>query len=139
MIDERYFKNAQIIDPFDDLTDEEKLESRLLADVAIAINKKRHALNMTQKEFADHMGVSQTLISKWESGEYNFSLNKLDEICTTLGLKISIDSESPKRSKFSSAHVNRPAKTTSTIFSNTSKGFSLCGFSKKQMFVPVEV
>lgn len=32
MIDEKCFKNAQIIDPFDDLTDEEKNEARLCAE-----------------------------------------------------------------------------------------------------------
>ncbi|MCH5279935.1 MAG: helix-turn-helix transcriptional regulator [Lachnospiraceae bacterium] len=30
-------------------------------------------MGMTQLEFAKHMGVSQGMVSKWESREYNFT------------------------------------------------------------------
>ena len=45
---------------------------------------------MSQKEFAAYMGVSQGMISKWESREYNFTVRSLNEICQKLNLKFNI-------------------------------------------------
>ncbi|CBK75268.1 Helix-turn-helix [Butyrivibrio fibrisolvens 16/4] len=46
---------------------------------------------MTQKEFADFMGVTQGMVSKWESREYNFTIKSLNEICAKLGLECNVD------------------------------------------------
>lgn len=51
--------------------------SRYLGEISSAIVKKRMELNMTQKEFAKHIKVSQGMISKWEGGDYNFPLSRL--------------------------------------------------------------
>ena len=48
---------------------------------------------MTQKEFADYMGVTQGMVSKWESREYNFTIKSLNEICQKLGLSLSMTME----------------------------------------------
>ena len=48
---------------------------RIKAVVAAVILKKRISLGMNQKEFASYMGVSQGMISKWESGNYNFTFD----------------------------------------------------------------
>lgn len=53
---------------------------RIKAVVAAVILKKRISLGMNQKEFASYMGVSQGMISKWESGNYNFTIDSLCEI-----------------------------------------------------------
>ncbi len=46
---------------------------------------------MTQKEFAEFMGVTQGMVSKWESREYNFTIKSLNEICEKLGLDCSVE------------------------------------------------
>ena len=42
--------------------------------------------SMNQKEFAAFMGVSQAMVSKWESGECNFTVETVSKICEKLGL-----------------------------------------------------
>ena len=62
-----------------------------LAKISAKIERCRLELQMTQKEFADYMGVSQGMISKWESREYNFTIKSLNEICQKLDLILTVD------------------------------------------------
>jgi len=57
-----------------------------LAKISAKIEMKRNDLGMTQKEFARFMGVSQGMVSKWESREYNFTITSLNDICDRIGL-----------------------------------------------------
>ena len=57
-----------------------------LAKISARLEMKRLDLGMTQKEFAQFMGVSQGMISKWESRDYNFTIATLNEICERIGL-----------------------------------------------------
>ena len=66
-----------------------------LAKISAKIERCRLDLGMTQKEFADYMGVTQGMISKWESREYNFTIRSLNEICQKLGLSLSMSMEKP--------------------------------------------
>ncbi len=66
------------------------LHSKLMAQISTAITKERIKLHMTQSEFADHIDVNQSLISRWEKGTYNFSLKKLSEIASKLNLDVNI-------------------------------------------------
>jgi len=66
---------------FADLTEQEKELAKIKASVAIAIAKRRIELGMTQKEFAKHLGITQGMVSRLESGEYNYSIEKLHEVC----------------------------------------------------------
>ncbi|HHU72181.1 MAG TPA: helix-turn-helix transcriptional regulator [Clostridiales bacterium] len=58
-----------------------------LALISSKIQLKRISLGMNQKQFAKMMGVSQGMVSKWESGEYNFTLTTLIDICSKLDLE----------------------------------------------------
>lgn len=64
--------------------------SKYLGKISAAIVKKRIELNMTQKEFASHMSVSQGMVSKWESGDCNFTVKTLAEIAEKLDLSLYI-------------------------------------------------
>lgn len=64
-----------------------------LAKISAKIEKCRLDLGMTQNEFADYMGVTQGMVSKWESREYNFTIRSLNEICDKLGIKLSLQME----------------------------------------------
>lgn len=61
---------------------------KLLARVSAYIEQTRLERNYTQKEFAKMMGVSQGMVSKWESGEYNFSIETLTVLFEKLDLQI---------------------------------------------------
>lgn len=72
------------------------LSSKAQAQICDAIIKERLKRNMTQKEFAAFLHVSQGMVSRWESSDYNFSINKLAEIAALLDLDLDIRMEKPK-------------------------------------------
>lgn len=53
----------------------------------------RKRLKMTQKEFANRVGVKQPYLSQLENGEINMSLGKLEEIVQKLGGRVHVDIE----------------------------------------------
>lgn len=69
------------------LKDDEVKSIKELAIISANIERKRVELGMNQKQFAEYMGVSQGMVSKWESGEYNFTISTLNEICGKLNIK----------------------------------------------------
>ena len=68
--------------------------ARYLGKISAAIVKKRMELHMTQKEFAEYIKVSQGMVSKWESGDYNFSIKALAEIAEKLNMELYINFKS---------------------------------------------
>ena len=69
------------------MTEEEIKKIKLLAMIASNIELRRKEMRLNQKEFAKRMGVSQGMVSRWESGEYNFSVSTLQDICQKLDLE----------------------------------------------------
>ena len=61
-----------------------------LAKISAKLERCRLDLGMTQKEFADYMGVTQGMVSKWESEDYNYSVKALAKICDKLNLNLEI-------------------------------------------------
>lgn len=55
-----------------------------VTEIGNRIKKRRTALEMTQKDLAKKMNVSNQLISKWETGESIPSLEYLDALCKAL-------------------------------------------------------
>ena len=55
-----------------------------VTEIGNKIKKRRTALEMTQKDLAKEMNVSNQLISKWETGESVPSLEYLDALCKAL-------------------------------------------------------
>lgn len=66
-----------------------------LAKISSRIERCRIDMKMTQKEFADYMGVTQGMVSKWESREYNFTIKTLNEICQKIELELSVNIDKP--------------------------------------------
>ena len=81
--------SAKELDFFSELSLEEKQQADFLADIAILIHDRRIELGMTQSQFAALNHVSQSIVSKWESGDYNFTVGSLLSILSTIGLKLS--------------------------------------------------
>lgn len=81
----------QLFALFDDFLDpSDVLHSKLMAQISSAIIKERLKLHMNQSDFASHIDVNQSLISRWEHGDYNFSLKKLAQIASKLDLDVNI-------------------------------------------------
>lgn len=66
-----------------------------LAKISGKIERARLDLGMTQIEFAEFMGVTQGMVSKWESRDYNFTIRSLNEICQKLNLNLYVNIEKP--------------------------------------------
>ena len=75
----------------DCLTDEEMIASDLLAKISNRIIKERLDKQMSQVEFAKYLGVTQAMVSKWESEQYNFTIEALVKIFYKLDLKLDVD------------------------------------------------
>ncbi len=65
--------------------------AKAIAKISMFLFKCRRELNMTQKEFAKMMGVSQGMVSKWESSEYNFTIENIAQIAEKLKVTFEIE------------------------------------------------
>lgn len=77
------------------MTDAEVKTTIELAKISARIERCRIDMGMTQQEFADYMGVTQGMVSKWESREYNFTIRSLNEICQKINLEFSVSLNRP--------------------------------------------
>ena len=77
-------------DLFSQIPSANRRYNKLIAEIAVKIKKERLSRDLTQKEFADFMSVTQGMISRWESAEYNFPLRNICEIFDKLGVNFSI-------------------------------------------------
>ena len=66
------------------------IEARAISQVTSAIIKERKILVLDQKQFADKLGVSQSLVSRWENGNSNFTIKSLAEIAAKLDMCLDI-------------------------------------------------
>jgi len=55
------------------------------ADIVVRINQLLHENGMTKKELAEKLDKSPSEISKWLSGEHNFTLRSLAKLSAELG------------------------------------------------------
>ncbi len=56
--------------------------------IGLVIKEKRKELNLTQKELAERLGVSDKAVSKWERGESLPDVTLIPSIAVTLGISI---------------------------------------------------
>lgn len=57
---------------------------RLYADLVVRINQLLRENNISKKQLADKMDKKPSEISKWLSGEHNFTLRSLAKLSTEL-------------------------------------------------------
>ncbi len=86
---------------FSDLTEAEIKSSLFKGAIAAEFIKQRKERRMTQKEFAELLDVTQGMISKWESLDYNITVSGLIEIFSKLDVDVDIcfDGKSLLKSK----------------------------------------
>ena len=112
--------------------------SRYLGEISSAIVKKRMELNMTQKEFAKHIKVSQGMISKWEGGDYNFSIKSLAELAEKLDIELYVNLKSPRIKKKEQKTEKKQAyiyiKSERTIYNKSIKS-NIIKFVDKQNYI----
>ena len=77
------------------LTKEQVKKLELIHEISMAIVRERKKLGMNQTEFAKFLCVTQGMVSKWESGEYNFTLENISNIFVKLNLDVNINVRKP--------------------------------------------
>lgn len=110
-----------LLDIFEDsLTTADILSAKIQSQISSAIARERLNRGMNQKQFADLLGVSQGMISRWEGADYNFTVNTLAKIAEKLDLNldVTIRPSSPKYDPNSYHHntskvIPFPTKLTS--------------------------
>lgn len=60
------------------------------SQVCAAITNERIKRDMTQNQFAEFLGVSQGMVSRWESSDYNFTIDTISKIAVKLDLLFSV-------------------------------------------------
>ncbi len=73
------------------LTEADLSAAKAIAKVSAYIHDYRMENGYSQKEFAAFMGVTQSMVSKWESGEYNFTLEAVAKIAEKLDAHFEIE------------------------------------------------
>ena len=81
--------------------------------ISFQISKRRVDMGMTQSDFADYMGVSQGTVSKWENGDFNFTIEKLADIACKLDLELHMSMDAPATATASTVSVAPPKIITS--------------------------
>lgn len=106
------------------LKPEDILTAKLMAQVSTSITKERLKLRMNQKDFAQHIHASQSLVSRWEHGDYNFSIRKIAEIASSLNLDVSVNFHVPYSYESQDSIEYQEPSTFSKVVRYKSKGFS---------------
>lgn len=60
----------------------------ILYHISTTLFKERMSRGMSMKEFANVLGVTPAMVSKYENGDYNFSLRQLCDVCEKLEWKL---------------------------------------------------
>lgn len=81
----------EMLSLFEDCVDiSDVISSKCMSDLSSSIVEKRLDLGLTQKQFAEYVHVSQAMVSKWEGGDYNFSIKELAELAERLGMDLQV-------------------------------------------------
>ncbi len=96
------------------LQPEDVLEAKIMAQVSSAITGERLEMGMTQTEFADFLGVSQSQVSKWESEGYNFSLKSIAKIAARLDMRLDFQMTRQKGMCVSNEKIRRISEHRAT-------------------------
>ena len=91
------------------------IAAKLMAQVSSAITRERIKLRMTQTAFAEHIGVTQSQVSRWEHGDYNFSLEKIADIAAKLDLEVNFSAITMSAYKGLDTYSNNLFVTPQTV------------------------
>lgn len=110
------------------VTPEEVIASKLDAQISSAITSYRLANRLNQKQLASLIGVQQSLISRWESGNCNYNIKTLAKIVTKLNLDCDIILRNPGNEK------GKVTSITSYKNNKNTKSYSNKGYSTSRLY-----
>ena len=93
----------------------------MLVDISCEFIKYRMNNNLTQKDLAEKLGITQAMVSKLESGDYNPTVKMLFEIAQKLDWKFNLT--------FTSQVKNNDCKYLETKEEQSNEYFENMGFA----------
>lgn len=91
----------------------------ILYTLSTTVLENRLKREMTQKDFAKLLGISQAMVSKYESGDYNFTVKQICKICEKLNLSPDLS-----LSNLNTSEKNEYRNSASKNIENTSIDFA---------------
>ena len=88
----RFYGLNDVINAFgDNISSADMISGIVLGQISAKIAARRIEMDMTQKMFADYLGVTQGLVSRWESSDYNFSIKTLADLAVKLNMTLRVE------------------------------------------------
>lgn len=69
------------------------MSTKALDEFSIQLVKYRKEHHLNQSELAKELGITQPMVSQYESGTNNITVKRLCEICEKLGVRVSLEYE----------------------------------------------
>lgn len=129
--------NQKLLDIITTYLDEDEIQtSLLLSKISNELTSYRLEKNMTQKEFAKFLKVSQGMVSKMESEEYNFSISTLVKLFNKIGKKFDIifnskNNDIIKEEKQVTHYIITKPYTSDICYDSTINNYSNTNLNKK--------
>lgn len=79
----------------ENMSAEDILSADIISSVSSAISSQRTSMGLSQSELARKISKSQSTISKWENGDFNFSIELLAEIAIKLNMELTVKLSPP--------------------------------------------
>ena len=83
------------------------MSTKALDEFSLQLVHYRMEHNLNQTELARELGVTQPMISQYESGMNNITVKKLCEICEKIGVRVRIEYEDAAHPVSGNADINR--------------------------------
>lgn len=79
---------GQLFDLFFSDLDDKAIERKVVSyEIAKVIRDRRLSMGLSQERLADKIGMSQSTVAAWESGQANFNVSTLIDIADKLDLE----------------------------------------------------
>ena len=69
------------------------MSTKALDEFSIQLVKYRKEHNLNQSGLAKELGITQPMVSQYESGTNNITVKRLCEICEKIGVRVSVEYE----------------------------------------------
>lgn len=79
---------TSLIDLLSDITPEERAEARLSFQISNRLDSLMQEKGLSKKQFADAIGKRPSEITRWLSGEHNFTISTLAMLSSFFGQPI---------------------------------------------------